>query len=107
MRLATIRSGGEEVAAVVVPGGAVPVGGILDPDGDGWPADLLSLLESGRLDELRSHVGGLEAGAEELSARAIPLPEVEYGPLYRRPRKIWGIGLNYVEHAGDLEETAP
>lgn len=108
MKLTTVRRGGEEVAAVVVPGGAVPVGGIRDPDGDGWPADLLSLLESGRLDELRSHVDGLvEAGAEELSARAIPLPEVEYGPLYRRPRKIWGIGLNYVEHAGDLEETAP
>ena len=30
-----------------------------------------------------------------------------YAPLYRRPRKIWGIGLNYVEHAGDLQETAP
>ncbi len=27
--------------------------------------------------------------------------------MYRRPRKIWGIGLNYVEHAGDLSETAP
>ena len=26
---------------------------------------------------------------------------------YRRPRKIWGIGLNYVEHAADLAETAP
>ncbi len=108
MKLATIRRGGEEVAAIVIPGGAVPVRGISDPDGDGWPDDLLSLLESGRLDELRSHVDGLgEAGAEELSVGAIPLPEVEYGPLYRRPRKIWGIGLNYVEHAGDLEETAP
>ncbi len=32
---------------------------------------------------------------------------MKYGPLYRRPRKIWGIGLNYVEHAGDLEEIAP
>jgi 2-keto-4-pentenoate hydratase/2-oxohepta-3-ene-1,7-dioic acid hydratase in catechol pathway len=108
LRLATIRRDGEEGAAVVVPGGVVPVGGIRDPDGDGWPADLLSLLESGRLDQLRSHVDGLvEARAEELSARAVPLPEVEYGPLYRRPRKIWGIGLNYVEHAGDLEETVP
>jgi 2-keto-4-pentenoate hydratase/2-oxohepta-3-ene-1,7-dioic acid hydratase in catechol pathway len=27
--------------------------------------------------------------------------------LYRRPRKIWGVGLNYVEHAGDLSESAP
>ncbi len=107
MKLAAIRRGGEEVAAVVLPGGAVPVGGIQDPDGDGWPTDLLSLLESGRLDELRSRFDGLETGAVKLSARAIPFSEFEYGPLYRRPRKIWGIGLNYVEHAGDLEETAP
>ena len=27
--------------------------------------------------------------------------------MYRRPRKIWGIGLNYAEHAGDLDERAP
>jgi hypothetical protein len=72
LRIATIRRGGEEVAAVVVPGGAVPVRGISDPDGDGWPAALLSLLESGRLDELKSHVSRLETSAEELSARAIP-----------------------------------
>jgi hypothetical protein len=90
LRLTTIRSGGEEVAAVVVSGGAVPLGGVQDPDGDGWPADLLSLLESGRLDELRSHVDGLgEACVEELSARTIPHGEVEHDPLYRRPRKIW------------------
>ena len=107
LRLSTIRQDGEEFAAIVLPDGAVPVGGIQDPDGDGWPADLLSLLESGRLGELQSHVDRLEACAEELLARAIPLPEVEYGPLYRRPRKIWGIGLNYVEHAGDLAEIAP
>ena len=105
MRLVTIRQDGGEVAAIVVPGGVIPVRAIV---GDGRPADLLSLLEGGGLDELRSHVDGSgEAGAQGLSARAVPLPEIEYGPLYRRPRKIWGIGLNYVEHAGDLEETAP
>jgi hypothetical protein len=88
LRLATILQNGEEVPAVVVPGSAVPLGGIRDPDGDGWPADLLSLLESGRLDELRSHVDGLgEACVEELSARSIPHGEVEHGPLYRRPRR--------------------
>ena len=108
MRLATIRRGGEEVAAFLVPGGVVPVGGLRDPDGDSWPADLLSLIESGRLDEFRSYADGLEeAGMAELTARGIAHGEVQYGPLYRRPRKIWGIGLNYVEHAGDLEETAP
>jgi 2-keto-4-pentenoate hydratase/2-oxohepta-3-ene-1,7-dioic acid hydratase in catechol pathway len=107
LKLATIRRGGEEVAAVVLSGGAVPVAEILDLDGDAGPVDLLFLLESGRLDELRSHADGLEAGADRLSARAIPYGEVEYGPPYRRPRKIWGIGLNYVEHAGDLDEIAP
>jgi 2-keto-4-pentenoate hydratase/2-oxohepta-3-ene-1,7-dioic acid hydratase in catechol pathway len=95
LRLTTIRRNGEEVVAVLVPGGAVPVGTIWDPDGDGWPGDL------------QSQVAGLGADAERLSARTIPHGEVEYGPLYWRPRKIWGIGLNYVEHAGDLEEIAP
>ena len=48
-----------------------------------------------------------ETVAERLAARAIPHGEVEYGLLYWRPRKICRIGLNYVEHAGDLEEIAP
>jgi hypothetical protein len=59
LRLATIQRGGEEIVAVFVSGGVVPVDEIRDPDGDGWPVDLLSLLESGRLDELQSHVDGL------------------------------------------------
>ncbi|MFN0313571.1 MAG: fumarylacetoacetate hydrolase family protein, partial [Burkholderiales bacterium] len=32
---------------------------------------------------------------------------VQYGPLYRRPRKIWGIGLNYRDHASDLQAPFP
>ena len=48
-----------------------------------------------------------EAARDKLASSAIPTGRFAYGPLYRRPRKIWGIGLNYVEHAGDLSETAP
>ncbi len=90
MRLATIRGGGEEVAAVLVPGGAVPLSGLHRYPGDeGWPVDLLSLFESGRLDDLRSHVDGLgEADTERPSARVIPHGQVECGSLYGRPRKI-------------------
>lgn len=100
MRLTTIRRDGREEAAVVTPEGPVPVGE-LEGVGEG-ATDLLSLLESGRLDGLkdlydRGKVGG----------RAVPEGRFEVGPLYRRPRKLWGIGLNYVEHAGDLSETAP
>ncbi len=101
MRLVTIRTEGREQAAVVSPGGPLPVGEI-EGFREGGETDLLSLLRSGRFQELKGLYdgGGLE-GATAPSGR------FEYAPLYRRPRKIWGIGLNYVEHAGDLSETAP
>jgi len=106
MRLASAEIGGNEVAVVLWGGGAMPLAEVPDPDG--WPKDLLSLLEGGRLDELRLRWDGLsELELENLARRAIPAEDLTYAPLYRRPRKIWGIGLNYAEHAGDLDETAP
>jgi 2-keto-4-pentenoate hydratase/2-oxohepta-3-ene-1,7-dioic acid hydratase in catechol pathway len=106
MRLSSARIGGNEVAVVIRAGGALPVAEIPDPGG--WPADLLSLLEGGRLDDLRRRWDGLsEVEVEDLWGRGIPVRDLTYAPLYRRPRKIWGIGLNYVEHAGDLDEVAP
>ena len=101
MRLATIRRNGEETAAIILPGGQLPVREMSDLRG-GKKVDLLSLLESGRFHELK---GSYDKGKVEV--RAALSVRFEYGPLYRRPRKIWGIGLNYVEHAGDLSETAP
>jgi hypothetical protein len=50
MRLATIRRFEEEMAAVILPGGALPVGEVRDPGG--WPSDLYSLLEGGRFHDL-------------------------------------------------------
>jgi len=106
MRLASVEIGGNEVAVVVWAGGALPVAEVPDPDG--WPTDLFSLLEGGRLEDLRLGWDGLsEVELEDLAGRAIPVEDLSYAPLYRRPRKIWGIGLNYAEHAGDLDETAP
>ena len=101
MRLATIRRNGEETAAVILPGGPLPVREMSDLRG-GKEVDLLSLLESGRFHELKGSYD-----KEKVEVRAALSVRFEYGPLYRRPRKIWGIGLNYVEHAGDLSETAP
>jgi 2-keto-4-pentenoate hydratase/2-oxohepta-3-ene-1,7-dioic acid hydratase in catechol pathway len=98
LRLVTIRQGGREEAAVVLPDGVAPVRevGVLSREG----ADLLSLLESGRFYELKEAYGrgDIWGGASS---------QLSYAPLYRRPRKIWGIGLNYVEHASDLSESAP
>jgi len=92
------------MAAVAVPGGFVPTAEL-------WGAeeiDVFSLLESGHFYELLDLWNGLSpVEVEQLSGRAIPRERVSYGPLYRRPRKIWGIGLNYAEHAGDLSEKPP
>jgi 2-keto-4-pentenoate hydratase/2-oxohepta-3-ene-1,7-dioic acid hydratase in catechol pathway len=106
VRLASAEIGDNAVAVVLWAGGALPLAEVPDPDG--WPTDLLSLLESGRLDDLRLRWDGLsELELEDLTGRAVPAESLSYAPPYRRPRKIWGIGLNYAEHAGDLDEATP
>jgi len=106
MRLASANIGGNEVAVVVYDGGAVPAAEIPNPEG--WPTDLLALLEGGRLEDLLRWWDALSGKElEDISGRSIPITDLTYAPLYRRPRKIWGIGLNYVEHAGDLDEVSP
>jgi len=99
MRLCTIRLDGTETAAVVTPGGIVPVSSINAHLGRAWPTDVLALIERGL-----SHI--LLRDAERTPA-ALPFADVHYAPLYRRPRKIWGIGLNYRDHAADLSAPFP
>lgn len=36
-----------------------------------------------------------------------PIERFSFAAPYRSPRKIWGIGLNYRDHAGDLDESVP
>ena len=104
LRLATIRRNDEELVAVILPEGAMPVG---EMDGTRY-RDLLALLESERLYDFLSWLPALdEAGRGKLASGAIPMNQFEYAPLYRRPRKIWGIGLNYAEHAEDLDAVSP
>jgi 2-keto-4-pentenoate hydratase/2-oxohepta-3-ene-1,7-dioic acid hydratase in catechol pathway len=75
----------------------------LDPSLEG---DQLTLIERSAesrdlLPSLTQLADGL--GTEEL----VPEGAVDYRPPYRRPHKIWGIGLNYADHAGDLHEETP
>ncbi|HOG16554.1 MAG TPA: fumarylacetoacetate hydrolase family protein [Syntrophales bacterium] len=106
MRAATIRWKGEESAAIVLADGWVPVDAINERWGRRWPTDMLDLISTGGFDEL--HAWYRAEGGERLEReRPVPFGEAAYAPLYRHPRKIWGIGLNYVEHAADLAEKAP
>jgi 2-keto-4-pentenoate hydratase/2-oxohepta-3-ene-1,7-dioic acid hydratase in catechol pathway len=108
MRIATIRLDGAEVASVLTDEGFVPVGYINEKLASKWPTDMQELILSGELAELNSWYRA--SGQEQLAALAsyaIPKEKANWAPLYRHPSKIWGIGLNYVDHAGDLSEKAP
>ena len=79
MRLASAEIGGNEVAVVLWAGGVLPPAEVPNPDG--WPTGLLSLLEGGRLDDLRLGWDGLSGRElEDLAVRAIPAEDLTYAP---------------------------
>ena len=98
MRLATILDHGTEVPVLIDPQrGVVPIGALTDRD----VPTLLTVLEEDLYDDLVAAAAA--AGPEHFVA----LADVTFTAPYRRPRKIWGIGLNYVDHAADLSESVP
>jgi len=99
MRLCTIVTDHGERAAVVTPEGIVPVEAINAYLGRAWASDLYSMIGQGLSPRLMD------------DAKATPVKlnpgSVRFGPLYRHPRKILGIGLNYRDHAADLDAPYP
>lgn len=106
MRLATIKLQGREVATIVTVNGVIPVETVNKEYGKKWPVDMLEIIQQGALEAMRDWYNSEGKKLLE-SVPAIPKSEACFAPLYRRPRKVWGIGLNYAEHAGDLSEKAP
>lgn len=106
MRLTAIKHKGKEQAAVVMENGIFPIQDLNEAYLKQWPTDVMTLLESGQLEKLDLWLDALgEPGKAKINIS--PLKDINYAPLYRHPRKIWGIGLNYAEHASDLSEAAP
>ena len=94
MRLATIKLHGAEVAGIVTGKGILPVAALNAYRGTGWKEDMMSLIQA-------NHIPGLtkwynEGDKEELETipGVVPAEEVVYAPLYRNPKRIFGIGLN-------------
>lgn len=90
---------GAEEAAVIAGAGAVPIMAINAYWGKSWPTDLFQLIRHG--------VNPFLQRDAERTPEVLDLDNVRIGPLYRHPRKIWGIGLNYREHARDLGAPFP
>jgi len=110
MKLATIidEQYEDETLHFVHDGHVWPVRDVNPVYGTFFPEDMMELLESGRLPDMVEWFKDQgEFRLASLPDRCQPISEVKFAPLYRRPRKIWGIGLNYAEHAGDVDESAP
>lgn len=110
MRLATIKQANQETAALVLASGVVPVERLNGIFNQQWATHLLELMESDQLSALNHWFQDefqQKLTEEAFKELIIPFNQVSYAPLYRRPRKIWGIGLNYAEHAADLHEMSP
>lgn len=100
MQLANLRSPDGDLPAMVDERGTVALADVMATP----PTDLTALFGSEALETAAVAVeAALAAGAPCVRQ---PGPE-DFAPLLRAPRKVWGIGLNYVEHAGDLSESLP
>ncbi len=68
--------------------------------------DVMSLIQKQQIPGLTKWYNA--GGKEELESipGLVPEEKVVYGPLYRNPKRIFGIGLNYADHAGDIGSAA-
>ena len=108
MKIASVKVGDHEKACICTAFGYASLDQINRRFNHHWPTDMWSLLQSGELAELNSwyHSGGLSS-LEGLESELIPGENAIFRPLYRNPRKIWAIGLNYKEHAADISAEIP
>ncbi|MCT2534186.1 fumarylacetoacetate hydrolase family protein [Aquibacillus koreensis] len=106
MRLSTLKQNGLETAAIRVKDNFVLMESINHNEGKEWPVEIYDLLQQGKLEEV---IDWYENGgkAKLLDYEKIPMNEVIYAPLYRRPRKIWGVGLNYIDSSEQSLEDVP
>lgn len=107
MRLATIKYSGKELAGIVVDKGILPIAALNTAKGTAWKEEMYALICAQQVPVLTQWYN--QGGKEELESipGLVPADQVVYAPLYRNPRRIFGIGLNYAEHAGDIGSAAP
>ncbi|GGG69083.1 fumarylacetoacetate hydrolase family protein [Paenibacillus radicis (ex Gao et al. 2016)] len=106
MKLVSLNDSGEEQAAIEHEGSLYLIKSINELEGSAWCSSIADILQQGQLEKLNHWYQ--ESG--QLRLQSIPFLEtkqVHPAPILRQPRKIWGIGMNYVQKAIDLASTPP
>lgn len=100
MRFARVRSdAGRPDIVVDTPGGWLPVRGFA---GFEDVTSVARLVDGGRWAALERLLGDRQAAPS-----AVPLAVDAAGTIADRDRDIWGVGLNYLRHATDLDAEQP
>ncbi|MEX2355969.1 MAG: fumarylacetoacetate hydrolase family protein [Thermaerobacterales bacterium] len=112
MRLASLRDiagagDGGGTASVAVTGGFLPIADLNRIAGSSIPDTMLELIAGDKAAATEITAALERVDPKERDAAVIPAAAARFSPPYRRPGKIWGIGLNYAAHAGDLDEQVP
>jgi 2-keto-4-pentenoate hydratase/2-oxohepta-3-ene-1,7-dioic acid hydratase in catechol pathway len=105
LRLCSYIDDGRPASGVIVEDRVVvSLESVADASGTAFPVDLEDVIRAGVL-SIVSEAVSRHAG--EIALRGRPVSTVQFLAPLRRPSKIWCIGLNYREHASDLDERSP
>ena len=107
MRLATIKLNHAEIAGIVTEKGILPIRALNAMKGTAWEETMFELIQKGQIRGLTKWYNAGGKAELETVPGVVPYDKVVYAPLYRNPKRIFGIGLNYVDHAGDIGDAAP
>ncbi|MGX1477207.1 UNVERIFIED_CONTAM: 2-keto-4-pentenoate hydratase/2-oxohepta-3-ene-1,7-dioic acid hydratase in catechol pathway [Streptomyces canus] len=102
MRLCTVRSADGDDVGFATGKGLVLLSRVNEVRGTAYGPTLLDVVVEGQRAALE------EALADPaVLATAVPAEGADLGPVLRDPPKLWGVGLNYAGHAGDLDVRQP
>ncbi|MFE7527942.1 fumarylacetoacetate hydrolase family protein [Kitasatospora sp. NPDC057542] len=102
MRFCTMTVDGQEDVGIAVDGGIARLSILAELTETKLGPTLLDVVVDGQAEQIR-----LALADPEIQAKAVWSAEVAFGPIYRHPPKLWGVGLNYRRHADDLEVEQP
>lgn len=104
MKLATVKVNGIEQAAIVYNEKVILLRDINRIEGAEWETNVFDLLQKNQLEDL-DHWCKQEGRYKLIDYPMLDSNEFEYSALYRQPKKIFGIGMNYVEKLHELSST--
>ena len=105
MKLCSIRSGGRIEAAVMLDEGVVRVSAINSEKQIRLPVEPENLISDDK--SFNTLLKIYNAGIQVPERDIVPIDQVTFSPPMTSPPKIWCIGLNFREHAKDLNAVLP